>query len=300
MAKAVDEITYELEVGVSGQKTRGQQNPSGSPQGGADPEEPQRSIFRVKPVVVLDTTSANLDLENESDNSEVGKAMAALKERLPGIPIVLVGHTPKALVKSDVADMTFRGAGAWEADAVATYYLVYDPDTDFRFLAVRKCRFTPDYTEVSFGQEGGREIIDTPWGEAQSKAFMHGVPERSNGDERKAAQKAIKEEKKEADRERGLTDRQTRVLEEVSKGAADGKGVTKTYLREAIGGKAELLVGAISRLLESGLVVSVTPPPEIQELLGLKGFRGAALQLMLPGDVDPEVYYETIRGRAKG
>lgn len=285
LARAVDETTREIEVDVSDDIS----GPTQTPQGGR--------TFRVKPVIVLDTTSANLDLENESDNSEVGAAMAALKEKLPGIPIVLVGHTPKALVKSDVADMTFRGAGAWEADAVATYYLVYDPDTDFRFMAVRKARFTPDYTEISFGQEGGREIVDTPWGEAQSKAYMHGVPERSNGEERKAAQKAVREERKEVEKERGLTDRQTRVLEEVSKGAADGKGITKAHLRESVGGKAELLNGAISRLLEGGLVISVKPPSDVLELLGFNP-KARPPEILLPAEIDPEVYYETIRGRA--
>lgn len=284
LARAVEETTREIEVGVSDEIS----GPTQTPQGGR--------TFRVKPVIVLDTTSANLDLENESDNSEVGAAMAALKEKLPGIPIVLIGHTPKALVKSDVADMTFRGAGAWEADAVATYYLVYDPDTDFRFMAVRKARFTPDYTEISFGQEGGREIVDTPWGEAQSKAYMHGVPERSNGEERKAAQKAVREERKEMEKERGLTDRQTRVLEEVSKGAADGKGITKAHLRESVGGKAELLNGAISRLLEGGLVVSVKPPSDVLELLGFNP-KARPPEILLPAEVDPEAYYEIIRGR---
>lgn len=283
LARAVEETTQEIEVDVSGDISA----------------TPQKKVFRVKPVVVLDTTSANLDLENESDNSEVGAAMAALKEKLPGIPIVLVGHTPKALIKSDVSDMTFRGAGAWEADAVATYYLVYDADTGMRFLAVRKSRFTPDYTEISFGQEGGREIVDTPWGEPQSKAYMHGVPERSNGDERKAAQKAVREEKKEMEKERGLTDRQTRILEEVSKGAADGLGITKATLRESVGGKTELLVGALSRLLESGLVVALNPPQEIMDLLGFtRGPRaGRPPEILLPGEVDPEVFYETLRGK---
>lgn len=281
LARAVDETTREIQVDVS------EDNPGPT-------QTPQ--VFRVKPVIVLDTTSANLDLENESDNSEVGAAMAALKEKLPGIPIVLVGHTPKALVKSDISDMTFRGAGAWEADAVATYYLVYDADTDMRFMAIRKSRFTPDYTEVSFGQEGGREIVDTPWGEAQSKAYMHGVPERSTGEERKAAQKAVREEKKEMEKERGLTDRQTRVLEEVSKGAADGKGITKAYLRETVGGKAELLNGAISRLLEGGLLLSVKPPPDVMELLGFNP-KARPPEILLPSEIDPEVYYETIRGK---
>lgn len=254
----VEELTYELENG-----------------------------FKVMPAVVLDTTSANLDLENESDNSEVGAAMAELKQSLPGVPLTLIGHTPKALAKSDVSDVTFRGAGAWEADSVATYFLIHDPDTSMRFLAIRKCRFTPSYPEIQFDHQAGSEIVDTPWGEPQSKSYLHGVPTKSTGEQRRAAQEAIKEERKEQQREQALSDRQSRIMAAVSGAAAEGEMLTRGKLREMIGGRAELVVEALNRLIESGRVKLVEVPP------GAWSGEGRRPEgILLPAEVDPGLFFD--------
>jgi hypothetical protein len=242
--------------------------------------------FLVQPVIVLDTTSANLDLENESDNSEVGAAMAELKQELPGVPLVLVGHTPKAVIKSDLSDITFRGAGAWEADAVATYFLVHDPDTGFRFLAIRKARFSPTYSEINFGHRGGQEVIPTPWGAPQLKTYLHGVPSSTNGEERRAAQEAAREEVKERRREFGLSDRQTKILAEVSSATAAHAPITKTQLRERVGGKRELITQALNRLLETGRLKVVLPPGGAPR----KGAGRGAEGFLFPSEVDPDLY----------
>ncbi len=242
--------------------------------------------FVVNPVVVLDTTSANLDLENESDNSIVSQAMAILKQALPGISLVLVGHTPKALVKADVGDMTFRGAGAWEADAVATYFLIFDEATDMRYLAIRKCRFNPDYREINFDSEGGSQIIDTPWGESQSKSYLHGVPRRSNGEERKAAQAEARETRREEVRERTLSDRQQKILEIVGRKMETAHLVTRGQIFSWIGGKKELVYEAIDRLVEAGRLEA--------HIIGREHFhpnlKGPTPEIYLPSGVDPALY----------
>lgn len=248
--------------------------------------------FKVAPALVLDTTSANLDLENESDNSEVGAAMAELKQGLTGVPLTLIGHTPKALAKSDVSDVTFRGAGAWEADSVATYFLIHDPDTDIRFLAIRKCRFTPSYSEIQFDHVAGSEIVDTPWGEPQSKSYLHGVPVRSNGEQRRAAQEAIKEERREQQKERAMSDRQTRIMAIVSEAAAAGEILTKRAVQQKLGGKTELAYEAINRLIEAGRVKLVDIPE------GVWGKRGPVPDgVVLPTEVDPELFFGLIASR---
>lgn len=242
--------------------------------------------FKVAPALVLDTTSANLDLENESDNSEVGAAMAELKQGLTGVPLTLIGHTPKALAKSDVSDITFRGAGAWEADSVATYFLVHDPDTDIRFLAIRKCRFTPSYSEIQFDHRAGSEIVDTPWGEPQSKSYLHGIPVRSTGEQRRAAQEAIREERREQQKERALSDRQTRIMAIVSEAAASGELLTKKTIQQKIGGKTELAYEAINRLMEAGRIKLVDIPE------GTWTRRGPVPEgAILPSEVDPELFF---------
>lgn len=243
--------------------------------------------FVVNPVVVLDTTSANIEMENESDNSQVSQAMAILKQSLPGISIVLVGHTPKALARADVADATFRGAGAWEADSVATYFLIHDRDTDLRFLAIRKCRFSPAYNEIDFDQAGGSLIVDTPWGEPQAKAYMHGVPRRSSSEERKRTQAEAKATQKEEREERQMTDRQSRVLAYVRDVVARGEWPTQSLIRENVQGKAEMVVEALNRLVESGLVQKVDtagrPRPE--------GMTGRTPPFVfLPKEVDVDLF----------
>lgn len=250
------------------------------------------SGFAVRPVVILDTVSANMDLENESDNSEVGAAMAKLKEALPGVPLVLVGHTPKAITKGDVSEMTFRGAGAWEADASSTYFLVHDPETSMRFLALGKVRFTPDYVEVSFGQDGGRELVATEWGDPQSKAYMHGVPCKSTGEERKAAQAKVREEKKELIKERQAGDRQSRMVEVAAKAAGAPELLTRARLKDLVGGKSDLVTETLRRCVESDLLREVPIP---QEVVDRGNFKGRPPEtVILPQDVDSVTFFDRI------
>jgi hypothetical protein len=136
--------------------------------------------------------------------------MSVLKQTLPGLPIILIGHTPKAMVRADVGDMTFRGAGAWEAEAAATFFLIHDFETEMRFLAIRKARFRPAYPEIDFDFAGGSEIVETPWGEPQSKAYVHGVPTKSSGEARKAARAEVVQDRKDQVKEKSVTERQRR------------------------------------------------------------------------------------------
>lgn len=249
--------------------------------------------FRVKPAVILDTTTANLDLENESDNSEVGAAMSILKQQLAGIPLVLIGHTPKAVVRSEIGDMTFRGAGAWEAEAAATYFLVYDAETEMRFLAIRKARFTPTYREIDFDSSMGSEIVDTPWGEPQSKAYLHGVPSKSDGSARKAARQEVLEERKEEAKSVHRSARQSKILEYVRECAEKGRVATRASIREAVGGKNELVREATERLVEAELLVTHIVDPDA---VGIK--TGRIPEILLPAEVNIDVFIGRLKKEA--
>ena len=252
--------------------------------------------FRVKPVVVLDTTTANFDLENESDNSQVAASMSILKQQHPGLPIVLVGHTPKAMVRADVGDMTFRGAGAWEAEAAATFFLIHDADTDMRFLAIRKARFRPAYPEIDFDFAGGSEIVETPWGEPQSKSYVHGVPSRSSGEARKAAREEAKEERAEQRKERGFSERQKKVLDAIRERTAKGVWTTRTGLRDIVGGNNTLLNEAIDRLLEADMLLAYGLT---QGQLDPRGIvhTGRLPEILLLPEVDLEAFLDTVSKR---
>jgi hypothetical protein len=252
--------------------------------------------FRVRPVVVLDTTSANFDLENESDNSQVAAAMSILKQRLPGLPIVLIGHTPKAMVRADIGDMTFRGAGAWEAEAVATFFLVHDHETDMRFLAIRKARFRPAYPEVDFDFAGGSEIVETPWGEPQSKSYVHGVPSKSSGEARRAARAEVMADKKDERDQRALTERQQKVLDFIRKRVGDGVFATKSAVRAEVSGNKVLLGEAIDRLLEADLLVAYGLTQGQLDEKGIE-FTGRLPEILLPPEVELDAFLTTVSKR---
>lgn len=250
--------------------------------------------FRVKPVVVLDTTTANLDLESENDNAQVGAAMSILKQALRDTPLVLIGHTPKALVRADIGEMTFRGAGAWEAEAAATYFLVHDEETDARFLAIRKCRFTPTYREVNFETEGGSVMVETPWGAPQHKSYLHGVPRKSNGEERKAAKREIAEQRREERVERSRSEREGRIMAFVRECAADGRLATKTLIRETVVGKKTDITDAVERLIEAGALtvydLDAWPPGAEQP--------GRKPTVILPAEIELDAFLARFENRS--
>lgn len=226
--------------------------------------------FAVKPVVVLDTTTANIDLENESDNSQVGAAMSILKQSLPRTPIVLIGHTPKAMGRAEVENLTFRGAGAWEAEAAATYFLAHDPDTEMRFLVIGKCRFAPTYREIHFDHEGGSVPVDTPWGDAQTKQYLHGVPSKSNGEARRAARQEVREERRAEENTRRENERQERVLATIRQFVAEGRLPKKNAIHEAVRGDKTQFYKAVDALTEANLIYAHPLTKDDIDAMGLK------------------------------
>ncbi|ACB34454.1 hypothetical protein Lcho_2188 [Leptothrix cholodnii SP-6] len=124
------------------------------------------------PLVVFDTKSAVLELEEENSNSEASAAVAMLKQRFAGLPVWLVGHVAKAsMSRSDVANLSARGASAWEADANQVLYLATDGEV--RYLMRGKTRFEARWTELEIktftamttarNEFGGTEHVVLRW-----------------------------------------------------------------------------------------------------------------------------------------
>lgn len=246
--------------------------------------------FDVKPVVVLDTVSANIDLENESDNSMVAAAMSTIKQALPGIPIVLVGHTPKALRnRVEIADMTFRGAGAWEAEAEGTFFLVYDEAAEIRFLAAQKIRFSAVYREINFDSKMGSAIVDTPWGDAQSKNFVHGVPSKSDRAARRAAQAEAREEQQEQRRGERMQGLQGDVLGVVARMVSEQGLPTRRQIANEVDARRGDVMDAINQLVEEGRLNE----HQIHRRF-FTDLRGPTPTILLPSEVDLEIYLENL------
>jgi hypothetical protein len=142
------------------------------------------SIFNAWPVTVLDTSNASIDLDNINDNAEVSAAISAIRSGFKSLPIIFVGHVPKAQGNS-ANSASFMGAGAWENDTQQTLYLRMEGEK--RLLSMDKRRFeceVTDYeiksihTEIPARNQLGRDVtIRSVYGKASpiSKAQLRQV-----------------------------------------------------------------------------------------------------------------------------
>jgi hypothetical protein len=251
--------------------------------------------FDISPVVVLDTTTANIDLENENDNAQVGAAISALKQALRGASLVLIGHTPKAMLRAvDPAEMTFRGAGAWEAEAAATYVLGWDEQSGTRFLALRKARFTPTYREINFGFESGSVMLDTPWGEPQSKSYLHGVPTKSNGEARKAARREILEEQRQEAKAKAESELQRRILATIRQFISEGRLPTRATIRAAVKADKSRALAAVRTLIEGGVIREHALTREQVESMSME-LKAPWPGVLLPVEVEFNLFCRTVK-----
>ncbi|MGL4680074.1 MAG: AAA family ATPase, partial [Plesiomonas shigelloides] len=146
------------------------------------------------PIVVLDTSNATIELENESDNSEVGKAVSTLKSELGGIPLIIVAHLAKTLKKADISDMTSRGAGAWEGDVNQVLYMTKEDDgARWLDVAQAKHRFVTKADGIVFraveSEIKGRDML----GNEKDIFLMHCKPEMVQRGGREAMQEQSKQ-----------------------------------------------------------------------------------------------------------
>ena len=159
------------------------------------------SGYRVTPLIVMDTASANIDLDEENNNSQIGAAIAAIREGLGGGTCWIVHHTPKAQGSAPLEDLTLRGGGAWEGDASCTAFIGDEGASDRRFMRLGKRRFEAAFAELEFDTHVDREIVETPWGEPQEVVYRYGFPKASSAAERQVKATEARVER-EADKDR--------------------------------------------------------------------------------------------------
>lgn len=156
-------------------------------------------VHMAVPWPIFDTSSSTIDLENESDNSVVGRALAVLKQRFQGVPMGIVGHIAKALKRADVADFSARGAGAWEADANQVIYLIKEDDgTRWMEIKDAKHRFVAKVDGIKFEAVVNKIKTFDMLGNPVEEILIHGHPVAIET----GGKKALKEQK-EQDKKRG-------------------------------------------------------------------------------------------------
>lgn len=160
-------------------------------------------VKAVAPLVVLDTTSANLKVENASENSQVSDTVATVRRVYRGFPLWLPTHVSKQLRRADVTDLSVIGATAWEADTQGTFFLFQDGDSGERYLyggAPAKRRDNGTVTELRIVGTTHTESRVDAYGYTQDISFMSINLELSSEADRerlKREAKAVEQGKKE-------------------------------------------------------------------------------------------------------
>lgn len=222
-------------------------------------------IYETNPLVVFDTSNASFDLENESDNSEVGRAMATLKVRFHSMPLWLVAHLAKALKRADVADFSARGAGAWEADANQVLYITKEDDGK-RWLEIEsaKHRFMARADGILFGAAYNTISTHDMLGNPVREKLIHGIPEIIEAGGKSEIAKVKEKNRKDAD----LAARQL-LMKQKEEAVISALNLlnkteyrTKTELAERIGGNKNQALEVIDAMVARGVINAIYTPFE--------------------------------------
>lgn len=214
---------------------------------------PEQNGYQIEPLIVFDTSNATLDLDNENDNAEAGKAIAAIKQALGNASLWIVTHVSKVNSREDVQNLSARGAGAFEGDANAVAYILNDEAIgECRYMVLGKRRFEPKFTELVFESHSDFRDVHTDWGTTQRVWYRYGEP-TIPGMTRAEMKRAIQVQKLEA----AKVECKTRIVALVESAQASGQVVNKTTLRENSGAKAAFASVVIDELVRDGHIESV-------------------------------------------
>ena len=146
------------------------------------------TVDNIRPLLVLDTANATMDIDNENDNSEVGSFIAALKQTIYiqlDTPVCIITHTNKTISKSD-SDATARGASAFTGDATLTGIL-FEDETKTRYMRLVKTRYQPNFREIKFNSDVFADTVLDEDGDIQEQMVLLVVPAMSSEDDRRQA-----------------------------------------------------------------------------------------------------------------
>jgi hypothetical protein len=155
------------------------------------------TIDNVRPLLVLDTANATMDIDNENDNSEVGAYIAALKQTIYiqlDTPVCIITHTNKTISKAD-SDATARGASAFTGDATLTGVL-FEDETKTRYMRLVKTRYQPNFREIKFNSDVFADTVLDEDGDIQEQMVLLVVPAMSSEEDRRQAANDRQNDKK--------------------------------------------------------------------------------------------------------
>ena len=222
-----------------------------------------RSVAGVQllPLVVLDTQAATIHLESENDNSEASAAIAQLKQHFAGVPVWLVAHLAKAnLNRADVQSLSARGAGAWEADANATAFLVKEGDeAATRWLVLGKKRFEPRWPDMQLESHFQETMGYDAWGDPESLTLRWAIARPSEGTRQESAAKAKESQALEAEAQL-----RQEIRDAVQIAWQEGHPLNREGVKGKIQRKESATAACITRLLSEGWLVEIHVPSKLR------------------------------------
>lgn len=140
------------------------------------------------------------------------------------------------------------GGGAWEANAHASAYVFAEPDIPHkRFLALRKRRFRPAFTELEAEVEAHERRVKTPWGTEQNRVYEYAALGLSTA-ARRVQEREVRKELDRTARENELRSAILAFVEEA------GKLVSKNAIEKGVGGKAAKVREVVDQLVAEGVL----------------------------------------------
>lgn len=214
--------------------------------------------IEVLPLVVLDTKSAVLAMESENDNSEASEMMAALKQGFDELPIWLVGHIAKAnFNRADLAALTSRGAGALDADANQTLFVLQEGAR--RFLIKGKVRFEPRWPELEIVSYTAHTYALDEFGNSESVVMRWGIAEPAQQSRMEAARQA----KEDASKVDAIELRQA-VREAVQIAWQTGNPLNRSGVKSKLKHKRQTVLDTIQNLLSEQWLYEVPVPSNVR------------------------------------
>lgn len=218
----------------------------------------------VLPLVVLDTKSAILALDNENDNAEASRAMAALKQGFAGLPAWIIGHVAKALgTRAEAVSM--RGGSAFEADANQVLYLIQEGAT--RYLTRGKTRFVAKWQDLEIKWHKHDTTAQNEFGEWEPLTLSWSTAHPPELGRKEAAQAQREEAAKQADNE--LRDE---VLRAVELAQVEGHPLNRAGIKAKVKRRTADVQDCIERLLTERWLIEVGVPQKLRTLASRKAF----------------------------
>ena len=171
-----------------------------------------------------------------------------------------------SIERNDIATITARGAGAFEADSIANFYLTSEGtgDTETRFFSVGKTRAEPRFgKDLVIHSDCATTEGENEWGEMEP-VHLRWATMQPMTESRAALRAKAQEEAQEAAGQAREAELRQDLLDRAEEAQRLGNPLSKTGLKAAVRGKGADIQRAIDALEAEGWLHQVEVPGAIR------------------------------------